>query len=207
MIVHFDTFEFKLILANIMAANIEYDIGKDRHGKIKGKVKKIDMGSHLLEANITALDCSGFVRYVVYNATQGRLNLKGGSDSQRSFLENEGYEHHDAQQRISVKQYYQREAAKMDDHVRIGFRETAYEKNADGSNKKNAAGKLIVADGGVGHVWLVVNGKTYESTTKSGPQGQSNDGPASLDWNQREDEVADLFLLGVSPGFSAINFH
>jgi hypothetical protein len=204
--VRFDSFEFQLILANIMAANIEYDIGKDRHGKIKGKVKKIDMGSHLLEANITALDCSGFVRYVVYNATHGRLDLKGGSDKQRGFLEDEGFGHFDRQKGISIKQYYQREAAKMDDHVRIGFRKTIYEKGADGKNKKNAAGKLTVADGGVGHVWLVVNGKTYESTKKSGPQGQSNDGPSSLDWNQREDEVSDLFLLGISPGFSVHAF-
>ncbi len=204
MVVRFDTFKFRLIIANIMAAAIEYRIGKDRRGKILGKVPTIGMGSHLLNGNVTSLDCSGFVRYVVYGATNGLLDLTGGSDSQRKILEGKDFDHFDLTVRISRKQYYQREAAKIDDHVRIGFRETTYEKNADGTNKKNTAGRLVVADEGVGHVWLIVNGKTYESTTKTGPSGQRNDGPCSLDWNQRESEASDIFLLGIAPGFSAL---
>ena len=185
MIVQFDTFELRLILANLMAANVKYDRGKTAG---QGKVNNISMGSHLIDGNITGMDCSGFVRYVLYNGTRRALDLTGGSVKQRDALKDKKFEHFSGRLAKSIKDEYREEASKSDDQVRIGFRDTTTELQSDGSRKKTQ----------VGHVWLVINGKTFESTKKSG-----NDGPASLNWNQRVQDVDDLFVLGSAPGFSA----
>ncbi len=183
----FDVFKLSLILANMLASDVKYDIGK-KSGQ--GKVKKIGTNSHLIDGKGIGLDCSGFVRYVLYNSTMGALNLTGGSVSQRDALITKGFTHFNGSGAKSVESEYRQEAAKRDDQLRIGFRSTKSKLQPDGSRKKTQ----------IGHVWLIINGKTFECTTKSG-----NNGPCSLNWDKRVKDADELFNLGNVPGFGS--FH
>lgn len=86
-----------------------------------------------------AIDCSGFVRWALYQASDGRLKLPDGSVNQQDWVRANNYKKSDI------------EAGKLaDGRVRIAFMSPS-----DG--------------GGVGHVALVLNGKTLESHGGKGP--------------------------------------
>ncbi len=77
-------------------------------------------------------DCSGFVRWILYWSTTGRVTIPLGSWHQNEWFRNHKY---------PVCPYS--DCAKADSVLRIAF---------------------IFGDGGkVGHVWLVINGRTIES--------------------------------------------
>ena len=127
MFVHFSTFELGLILANLLASDLKYKLGKDPiSNKIRGKIGKIDTPSHRLNGKFPGFDCSGFIRYVLYNATTGKLNLTGGTGKQRGFLAAKKFPHFDGSGQKSIKEEYRQEAAKHDDKVRIGFRAATF---------------------------------------------------------------------------------
>ena len=65
-------------------------------------------------------------------------------------------------------------AAEDDDVVRIGFRDRTAEK--------------------IRHVWLLINGFTYESTTK-----RRRNGPTCFRWDVRSEEASNCFVLGNAP--------
>ena len=75
--------------------------------------------------------------------------------------------------------------------MRIAFRAT----NLKLKKQTSGGGS---AQKGVGHVWLTINGKTYECTTKYG-----NNGPASFPFSARTNDVDAYYLLGSAPGFGA----
>jgi len=71
---------------------------------------------------------------------------------------------------------YSDEAYKIDNTVRIAFRARTPEL--------------------VRHVWLIINGHTYESTTRS-----HSNGPTSFHWYEREDSADSCYMLGAIPNF------
>lgn len=189
MLVHFDTFELGLILGNLLASDLKYKLGEDPiTKKIRGKIGKIGTPSYKLDGNFPGFDCSGFVRYVLFNATIGRLNLTGGTFNQRSALVAKKFTHFTGSGSKSIEDEYRQEASKRDDLVRIGFRGAKFKEKSDGTRKRSR----------VGHVWLIINGQTYESTKKAG-----NNGPCSLNWSIRTNEVTEFFILGKAPGFNS----
>ncbi len=190
MLVQFDTFELGLTLANLSASDLKYKLGKDPiTGKTRGKISDITTPSHRLNHRFPGFDCSGFIRYVLYNGTNGRLDLTGGTHNQKTALANKKFKHFNGSGARTIKNEYKSEAAKLDDMVRIGFRAAKFDQKADGTRERSR----------VGHVWLIINGKTYESTTKGG----RNKGPKSFNWNIRENEVSEFFVLGRVPGFES----
>jgi hypothetical protein len=141
-----------------------------------GKVSNLERTD---PAVIHGLDCSGFVQYVIYKATTTKIRIPQGSVNQKDWL---------------LARYreadYVTEAPRNDNCVRIAFRNTVPEKPATKTRSKIKKK--------VGHVWLVINGKTYESTKKNG-----NNGPAILRWSERTSEADHFFFLGAAPGFFA----
>lgn len=99
---------------------------------------------HAEPADIPALDCSGFTRYLIFQATDGQVHLPDGSDEQNTWC---------------VRQHlrpdsYAHVAGLGDGTLRIAFIPREY---------KN--GRLHRA----GHVWLLVDGRTLESHGSKGP--------------------------------------
>ncbi len=121
---------------------------------------------------VRQLDCSGFFEYVLYRTTRQHLNLPAGSRRQRSWLQNEGYRDIE----------YSAGAPMIDNIVRVGFRDGA--RDADGNRTK------------VGHVWLVINGNTYEASSR-----RSVGGVGSIRWSERTDHADHCFELGAAPLF------
>lgn len=178
----FDAFELHLLLANLFAQNIHYDIGK-RSGQ--GKVA-VPLSTEPSSLNGRGIDCSGFVQYVIVKTTL-QISFPRGSATQKEWCEENGYK--------TIE--YTRFAPLQDNQVRIGFRKTIpgpilVPKT---STKKAIRGKKKQT----GHVWLVINGKTYESTKKAG-----NNGPASLLWSLRTADADYFYTLGQVPAFKAL---
>jgi len=110
--------------------HVTYAVGKDaKTGKLKGKARNSADPS-----KISKLDCSGYVKYMLYNASEGKLSLSGGSYMQNQWCKDSGLKSHD----------YAKTAGKADNVLRLGY------------FKKKKGGKY-------GHIWLVLNGKTLES--------------------------------------------
>jgi hypothetical protein len=124
-----------------------------------------------LPGDVRLLDCSGFAQYVIYKTTELNLRIPQGSKRQEDWLIDNGY----------TKIDYSTEACKMDNHVRIAFRKKTPQKKTR-------------------HVWLVINGKTYESTKKDG-----RNGPTSFHWFERENVADSCYFLGLIPGFLISN--
>jgi hypothetical protein len=95
-------------------------------------------------ADIKAIDCSGFTRYLLYRATDGQVNMVDGSDEQNAWCK----------RRHLRSETYTHVAGLMDGHLRIAFIPRVYKD-----------GKVARA----GHVWLVMDGKTLESHGSKGP--------------------------------------
>ena len=73
--------------------------------------------------------------------------------------------------------------------VRIAFRDAVWE-GEGGSRKRTKEG----------HVWLVINGLTYESTSKRGRA----QGPKSFDWSTRTLSAHHCYSLGAAPHFAGV---
>lgn len=172
----FDTFDLADIIHRVFAAGIRYDCDEG-----VGKVGNLD--TDRLSA-IPSLDCSGFVQFVLYRSTFSNLKLIGGSVNQRDYCKRNF--------RTAV---YAREGPLLDEYVRIGFRKTIPAVEA----VEAAAGRPAVAEvkKKVGHVWLVINGRTYESTSKGG----RGIGPKSFLWSVRKHACDYFYRLGPAPGF------
>lgn len=63
------------IYRNMKANHVSYDLG--------GKAPKLDMDSHGIED----IDCSGFVRFCIYRATDPHMTIPDGSWMQREWCE------------------------------------------------------------------------------------------------------------------------
>ncbi|SIO01714.1 C40 family peptidase [Vannielia litorea] len=132
------------------------------------------------------IDCSGFTRYVLHHASNGQLSLSGGSASQSAALEQMGYP--------SVPEADFAATQRLcDNTLRIGFRNTEWARNPDGTLQRN--GRRLVAEA-IGHVWLVLNATTYESSTRLGRNGPMASGATNL----RTDTDA-IFTLGPVPNW------
>jgi len=190
MQMEFDVFKLWLTLANLSAANnITYARGT---APGVGKIHNLDTEVPTLQQNSAQMDCSGFITYVLYQATLRHVKMSGGTMSQQEYLNDHDYREYRGSEFATLKDLYSNVAGKIDDTVRIGFRAT------------NLALKRATSGGGsgqsgVGHVWLTINGMTFESTTK-GP----NNGPASFPFLARTNDVDAYYLLGSAPGFSSI---
>ena len=117
-------------------------------------------------SSVTGLDCSGFVQYMIYRSTDTNVRIPAGSWYQERYFRDNGY----------VRVPYSDHAWKNDDVVRIGFRDRT--------------------DDLIRHVWFVINGFTYESTTRSG-----RDGPTSFHWSARTDQADDFYVVGPATDF------
>lgn len=115
-------------------------------------------------ASVSGLDCSGFTQYVIYRSTVHNVRIPQGSHRQETWFRTNGY----------AEVPYDENAWKTDNVVRIGFRDKTPEL--------------------IRHVWLVINGFTYESTTKRG-----RNGPTSFRWDARSDQADNCFVLGNAP--------
>lgn len=91
-------------------------------------------------SSIKSIDCSGYVRYMLYHAADG-IVIPDGSWNQRDYIERNGLTQVD----------YRAAAKERDDTLYIAF----------ATPHTNGVGK-------VGHVWFVLNGKTYESYSSKG---------------------------------------
>ncbi len=97
-------------------------------------------------SQVTEIDCSGFVRYVMYQVFHIRTHA-GGSWWQNKHFEEGGFEQVD----------YATEASKTDNCLRLGY--------YPGVRKNGERIKI-------GHIWFVLNGETIESYSggvKHGP--------------------------------------
>ncbi|MCP5072564.1 MAG: hypothetical protein GY947_04620 [Rhodobacteraceae bacterium] len=163
----FSTENLVSVLGDLMTMNIRYEM----NGMV-GKVRNLAGTS---TSEIRQLDCSGFVEYVIYQTTIHHHNIPSGSRRQRNFIERD----HDEVD-------YNANASLLDEMVRIGFRDAVWE--GSGDNRRRT---------GVGHVWLVINGITFESTSRNG----RNQGPKSFSWETRVDDADHFFTLGRAPNF------
>jgi hypothetical protein len=99
---------------------------------------------------IKAIDCSGFVRYLIYKATDGQVQMPDGSWNQDHWCKTSLLERADYAT-----------AASMDGWLRIAFIPV---KKATAGRPGHPGHK-----GHAGHVWLVLNGLTLESHGGKGP--------------------------------------
>lgn len=83
--------------------------------------------------SFTESDCSGFVRWLIYAASIGKVKMPTGSVLQREWCEENGFKRTD----------YNLHARLEDSRLRVAF--------------------INPGGGKVGHVWLVINGQTIES--------------------------------------------
>ncbi|WP_418319956.1 hypothetical protein [Piscinibacter sakaiensis] len=184
MIIAFNAFRLWLTLSNFSAARrIHYSRGKAQG---QGKVQNLDTDVPALNRSRAALDCSGYVQYVIYQGSSHKVRIPQGSYKQQEWLEDGGCRAVGANDFVDQADVYAYEAAKRDDTVRIAFRATD-------PKRKNSGGS---ESGGVGHVWLVINARTYECTTRRG------NGPNSFDFDARTSDVDSLYVLGPAPGFA-----
>lgn len=83
-------------------------------------------------------DCSGFVRWLLYGASHGKVTLRTGSWYQHKWCDDEGFK----------KVKYSEVAKLKDSRLRIAF--------------------IRPEDGKIGHVWLVINDQTIEACAGRG---------------------------------------
>lgn len=90
--------------------------------------------------DVKKIDCSGFVRYLLYKATDGQVKMPDGSWHQNKWCDDNGF----------AKVDYAAEAGLNDSWLRLGYF----------PKKKGMA---------AGHIWFVLNGQTIESHGGKGP--------------------------------------
>lgn len=173
----FDTNKLVQVLDDLLNASIRYEM----RGMV-GKVRPLTTSV----SSIRQLDCSGFVEYVIYHGTTDHVNLPSGSVTQRQKI---------ASDASHIAEDYLKHAELRDDIVRIGFRNTVAKRDSSGAVIRDSAGNSLKDQ--VGHVWLVINGRTYESTSKGGRAK----GPKSLGWDERTSDADHFYKLGAAPRF------
>lgn len=176
----FNTIKLATVLDDLLASSIRYEM-RGMVGKVKPLTKSV--------SEISQLDCSGFVEYVIFQSTVDNVNLPSGSVTQRTKIASDG---------SHTRADYLKDAELRDDVVRIGFRDTIAKRDEDGNLVRNSRGNVEKKQ--VGHVWLVINGKTYESTSKGG----RDKGPKSLKWDERKGDADHFYKLGAAPGFGLV---
>jgi LysM repeat protein len=109
-------------------------------------------------SSIRKIDCSGYVRFVLYNASNGRVDCSpnGGTWWQEKWCNDN---------RLASSPYDQNGAGASDGKLRIAFKKS----------------------GGIGHVWLLHNGYTYES--------YGGHGVGRKVWNERSGIVGSCFVF------------
>lgn len=112
---------------NAMKHNPGYSLG--------GKPPSLSAHANQLEG----IDCSGYVRWLLYRATDGRVQMPDGSWFQEQWCQGGGFK----------KTSYLLHGKLRDNRLRIAF--------------IRASGKKV------GHVWLIHNGRTIESYGGKGP--------------------------------------
>jgi hypothetical protein len=172
----FDSDALAFLIANLSTGKTTYK----RVGGA-GKISGAKLGT-IPPGEIKHLDCSGFVQLVLYRTTIQQLKLPQGSVKQRDWLVDNGYKPQNFGNSDYPATNYATGGPATDNVVRIGFRDTL--RNSEGVKTS------------VGHVWLVINGKTYESTSMF-----HNIGPTSRKWSDRSHEVGDFFTLGPASNF------
>ncbi len=187
MMMTFHAGKLWLTLSNLAAARISYHRGKDHAGE--GKVGDLTTDVGTLDRQRAGLDCSGYIQYVVYQGSSHNSRIPQGTVKQQEWLDEKKYRKVSGNQFVSQEDVYNYEASKKDDMVRIAFRATDSALKNDSSSSESA---------GVGHVWLVINGKTYECTTKG-----RGSGPRSFNFDERSDDADALYVLGSAHGFAA----
>lgn len=90
-------------------------------------------------SQIGPIDCSGYLRWLLHRATGNRLVIPDGSWHQKGWAES------------------------------VGFKETVVASGALQDNRIRLAYMKPLRPGGVGHIALVLNGWTIESSSKRGP--------------------------------------
>ncbi|MEJ6708371.1 MAG: hypothetical protein QNK92_06165 [Amylibacter sp.] len=165
----FNTSNLVSVLNALMGADIRYEMNR-----MVGKVRNL-AGTE--SDRIRQLDCSGFVEYVIFKSTVHNVNMPSGSRRQRSFFE-QGHTEVD----------YASNAPLIDNTVRVGFRDAEHEGHGKERHRTKA-----------GHVWLVVNGTTFESTSRGGRRK----GPKCFAWSARTKQAEHFFTLGPAPNFAA----
>lgn len=90
------------------------------------------------------VDCSGFVRWLLHQASGGQVTMPDGSWHQRNWCHDQGF-----------ADVNYAEASKCDSRLRIAF--MLPEMNHSGEQLRP------------GHVWLIISGKTIESCGGKGP--------------------------------------
>jgi len=173
----FDTIKLATVLDELLRSNIRYEMNG-----LVGKARPLTQSV----SELSQLDCSGFVEYVIYQGTTENVNLPSGSVTQRTRI---------ARNASHTPADYLKHAELRDDVVRIGFRRTIARRDENGDVVRDARGRSEKTQ--VGHVWLVINGKTYESTSKGG----RDKGPKSLAWDMRKSDADHFYTLGDAPGF------
>lgn len=119
------------IFHQLADGHVKYAVGEDKKtGKLLGKA-----ALNATPQSIKELDCSGFVRYLIYQATDGKTKMSDGSYYQRKWCED---------RKLTV-QDYAKTAYRVDGKLRIAFLSP---------NKPQRP---------YGHVWLLYGGKTLES--------------------------------------------
>lgn len=178
MFTAFHTESLAHVLDELITSGLPYERDKGKGKFASGQTP--DTAIRKARRRNEGLDCSGFVRYVLFRATLGRLHLTGGSESQLKAVKAAGYKLYEptdfaAQQR------------RVDDVLRIGFLDTHRGTNAAGETVKTR----------VGHVWLTLNGYTYESSS-------SGHGPSVRAPGRQHARPDNLAELGPVPGFSRL---
>jgi hypothetical protein len=92
------------LVRDMRAAGVKYAIGNAAHPTV-GKVSSLSEPV----SSITALDCSGFVRYALYQAGGGQI--PDGSVRQQEWFARQGF----------AALNYQKTAGLVDNHLRIAF--------------------------------------------------------------------------------------
>ena len=183
-IINFDTARLHQLLVDLFAEDIHYERAKGR-GKV-ANIRKTEPA----DLKGAGIDCSGFVQYVIRKLTSEHV-FPGGSINQKDWCKAR-----------FAKIDYKSNASLQDNYLRIGFRKTILGKiitpRTDTTPVKRAKKKQV------GHVWLVINGQTYESTTKKDQFGKRNNGPASLQYSERNDDADFFYTLGPVPGFALL---
>ena len=110
--------------------------------------KSHDLNSSPLDA--PAIDCSGFLRYLLFKATGGTLLIPDGSTNQNDWAASQGLKHYGKANYGNCENH--------DGFLRLCFcRASASEP--------------------IGHVWLCYNGMTLESHASIGPSSRAWDTP------------------------------
>lgn len=140
------------VLVDVLAAlddRVPYKLGG------KPSSLKLTTEQFLAERGTRGVDCSGFVRWLLYRSSAGRVKLPDGSVNQRDRLR-----------------------ALADE---AGVATTPYATCGQVDNVLRIAGFTRSAKVAVGHIWLVLNGETGESRGHHGVDRRRWDTPALVE--------------------------